>query len=290
KSQKSLEYKLKSLNDITNNYTSRQIQFNNEQKNFIEIYSTSNKESKNSNLDLSIYSLSNSSNGIIITDNKELVSDINKNNSINKDNINYMNENSDNYELDSSFRISNESKLLNNTFIDFMNVVDKYNISNKKQTEQQLPFASKLLSIILYSDGINLTSDQIIYPTVPDRLHHLDIGLFYYQIKYSRMLLKKLDGNDAINKINYQFRNISPIHGLKIFKFRLQNIKYFIAGKYQDIIKVIPFIIDSILNSFDKQIDKALMILFIKWNIMYKMSCNTNPNENDLKEFEASVK
>ncbi|CAG8512873.1 15351_t:CDS:2 [Cetraspora pellucida] len=89
---KSLEHKLKPLNDITNNYTSRQIQFNNEQKNFMEIYSTSNEENKNSNLDLSIYSSSNSSNGIIITDNEELVSNINKN---------------------------------------FINVVDKYNISNK---------------------------------------------------------------------------------------------------------------------------------------------------------------
>ncbi|CAG8804591.1 18445_t:CDS:1 [Racocetra persica] len=128
---KSLEHKLKPLNDIMNNYTSRQIQFNNEQKNFIEIYSISNEESKNSNLDLLIYSSSNSSNRIIITNNEELVSDINKRNSINEDNYNYMNESSDNYELDSSFKISNESKLLNNAFIDFMNVVDKYNISNK---------------------------------------------------------------------------------------------------------------------------------------------------------------
>ncbi|CAG8521224.1 16332_t:CDS:1 [Cetraspora pellucida] len=68
------------------------------------------------------------------SNNEELISDINENNYMDEDNYmdennsNYIDENDYNYELDSFFA---EPRLLNNAYIDFMNVIDKYNVSNR---------------------------------------------------------------------------------------------------------------------------------------------------------------
>ncbi|CAG8806228.1 5686_t:CDS:2, partial [Gigaspora rosea] len=105
---KSLAHKLNPLHEISNNnllsnnnHIPKQIQFNNEQENFMDIYSTSN-ENECSNSDSLHNSLSNER---ITTDDEELKKLISE--------------------------IPNELKIPNNAFIDFMNVVDKYNISNK---------------------------------------------------------------------------------------------------------------------------------------------------------------
>ncbi|CAG8768695.1 16405_t:CDS:2, partial [Dentiscutata erythropus] len=274
----------------------------------------------------------------ITTDDEELKSNSSKNYTdeenyiyTDEDNYNCINEDDSNYE-ELIFEISNKLKIPNNAFIDFMNVVDKYNISNKagdaflkvfkkyssldqnllpKSTSagryylrsiniSTLKFKKDLVSTynntnyyfenrsillaiqeLLQNDNLmqqckfnykvqwkvdennqrvqcyaeiynancfwKMSDINIYTATVPDRLHYLDIGLFYYQLKYSRMLLKEIGGNNAINEMDHQFGTIPPIHGLKIFKFGLQNIKRFTAGEYRNIMKVIPFIIDGIL-------------------------------------------
>ncbi|RIB04991.1 hypothetical protein C2G38_635935 [Gigaspora rosea] len=137
---KSLAHKLNPLHEISNNnllsnnnHIPKQIQFNNEQENFMDIYSTSN-ENECSNSDSLHNSLSNER---ITTDDEELKSNSSKNytdednyNYANEDNYNCINEDDSNYEELIS-EIPNELKIPNNAFIDFMNVVDKYNISNK---------------------------------------------------------------------------------------------------------------------------------------------------------------
>ncbi|KAF0532451.1 zn-finger domain-containing protein [Gigaspora margarita] len=71
---------------------------------------------------------------------------------------------------------------------------------------------SNFYSIVNLQNSFWKMSDINIYTaSVPDRLYHLDIGLFYYQLKYSRMLLKELGGNNAINKMDHRFGTIPPI-------------------------------------------------------------------------------
>ena len=55
----------------------------------------------------------------------------------------------------------------------------------------------------LYLRNIN-----IYLATVPDRMHHLNLGLFHYQIEYIQELLKELYNNLLIDEMD---RKISAI-------------------------------------------------------------------------------
>ena len=53
--------------------------------------------------------------------------------------------------------------------------------------------------------------------TIPDRLHHLDIGLFKYQLEYSRQFLKTYVGQEAVNEMDKRLSLIPFFSNLKIF-------------------------------------------------------------------------
>ena len=53
--------------------------------------------------------------------------------------------------------------------------------------------------------------------TVPDRMHHLDLGLFHYQIDHTRVLLKNQHGNLLIDEVDRRLAAIPRFPGLKIF-------------------------------------------------------------------------
>ena len=65
-------------------------------------------------------------------------------------------------------------------------------------------------------------------------MHHLDLGLFNYQVTYTRELLKELCGQVAVDELDNRLARIPKFPGLKIFKNGLENIKKFTANKYQN--------------------------------------------------------
>ena len=60
-------------------------------------------------------------------------------------------------------------------------------------------------------------------------MHHLDLGLFNYQVTFTRELLKELCGQVAVNELD---NRLSRFSGLKIFKNGLENIKRFTANEF----------------------------------------------------------
>ncbi|PKC00421.1 hypothetical protein RhiirA5_382469 [Rhizophagus irregularis] len=68
-------------------------------------------------------------------------------------------------------------------------------------------------------------------------MHHLDLGLFNYQVTYTRVLLKKLCGQIAVDELDNHLAKILRFPGLKIFKNSLENIKWFIANEFWNMIK-----------------------------------------------------
>ena len=52
-------------------------------------------------------------------------------------------------------------------------------------------------------------------------MHHLDLGLFNYQITYTYNLLKDLYGASILDTIDKRLANISRYPELKIFKNRI---------------------------------------------------------------------
>jgi len=54
--------------------------------------------------------------------------------------------------------------------------------------------------LILYYKSI-LSNINIYEATVPDRMHHLDLGLFHYQIDFTQNLIRFQHGNSLIDEM-----------------------------------------------------------------------------------------
>ena len=67
---------------------------------------------------------------------------------------------------------------------------------------------------------------------LPDRMHHLDLGLYKYQVEYTRELLKEWCGTDGVAEFDDRLGKILRFPGLKLFKHGLDNIKRFIADEF----------------------------------------------------------
>ncbi|RHZ84782.1 hypothetical protein Glove_75g60 [Diversispora epigaea] len=114
--------------------------------------------------------------------------------------------------------------------------------------------------------------------TVPDRMHHLDLGLFKYQIEFTMELLKK---KKSLNKVNERIANIPRHSQLKVFKKGIQ-LSRLTASEYRDIMKIMVFVVD------DLQIEN-LSEVYVKWNEMYLLSRSEKFKESDLENFQKAI-
>jgi hypothetical protein len=126
-------------------------------------------------------------------------------------------------------------------------------------------------------------------------MHHLDLGLFNYQVTYTRVLLKELCGQIAVDKLDNRLAKIKRFPGLKIFKNGLENIKRFIADEFRNMIKVFLFIVEGLIIKHHKEIiyvnqakryDEALVNVYHYWNKMYLYSRREQFSESELEIFE----
>ncbi|RHZ70570.1 hypothetical protein Glove_270g4 [Diversispora epigaea] len=114
--------------------------------------------------------------------------------------------------------------------------------------------------------------------TVPDRMHHLDLGLFKYQIEFTMELLKK---KKSLNKVNERIADIPRHSQLKVFKKGIQ-LSRLTASEYRDMMKIMVFMVD------DLQIED-LSEVYMKWNEMYLLSRSEKFKESDLENFQKAI-
>ena len=119
-------------------------------------------------------------------------------------------------------------------------------------------------------------------------MHHLDLGLFNYQITFTCNLLKDLYGTSIMNKIDKRLANIPRYPELKIFKHGIQSIARFTANEYRSLMKVMIFVLDNLIDN--ETLNKKLLKVYEVWNNMYIMSRNEEFDDNDLKNFEVIIK
>src|SRR5256714_4742905 len=121
----------------------------------------------------------------------------------------------------------------------------------------------------IYLNILNLRNINIYSATVPDRKHHLDLSLFYYQIEYTRQLLS----NMLVDELDYRLATIPRYPDLKIFSNGLQSIARLTADEYCNLMKVMVFAIDNLYNGNNKEeeifINNYLPKLYESWNEMY---------------------
>ena len=128
-------------------------------------------------------------------------------------------------------------------------------------------------------------------------MHHLDLGLFNYQVMYTRAMLKDLCGQVAVDELDNRLATISWFSRLKIFRNGLENIKRFTADEFRNMMKVFLFVIEGIivkcheetmsLNAA-KRCDEQLVDVYFCWNKMYLFSRKEYFLESDLEQFQVA--
>jgi hypothetical protein len=78
-------------------------------------------------------------------------------------------------------------------------------------------------------------------------MHHLDLGLFKYQVEYTRDLIKEWCGLNGVNEFDNRLGRIPRFPGLKLFKNGLNNIKRFTADEFRAMMRQLVFVIDGII-------------------------------------------
>jgi hypothetical protein len=114
--------------------------------------------------------------------------------------------------------------------------------------------------------------------TTPDRMHLLDLGLFHYQIVYTRELLQDKCKTGVIDEFDQRLSKIPRFPGLKTFKNGLENIKRFTANEFRNMMKVMVFVIDGLVLKYQKtnmsqkqarDLNNYLIDIYINWSLIY---------------------
>jgi hypothetical protein len=135
---------------------------------------------------------------------------------------------------------------------------------------------------------------NIYQATIPDRMHHLDLGLFHYQIEYTRNILKNQYGNSLIDEMDHRLAAIPRFPGLKIFTNGLQSIARLTANEYRNLMKVMVFVLDNLYKKNIKGVknfieNEDLIQLYEAWNKMYEISRYEEFKESDLNKFKVCI-
>ena len=123
---------------------------------------------------------------------------------------------------------------------------------------------------------------------VPDRMHHIDLGLFKYQLEFTQDVLKKVGGTNLQKIFNDRLRQIPRFPGLKLLS-NLGQLKVITAADYRHIMKIALFALDNIFDEWNQISCNKLCELYAKFAKMYIMSRQESYTENDLKNFEVII-
>ncbi|RHZ73276.1 hypothetical protein Glove_232g35 [Diversispora epigaea] len=175
-------------------------------------------------------------------------------------------------------------------------LVSKENLNNTRLRDDPMVLRNKENMLQYYNNGTtekaslepvfnyfwNIPNINVYVATVPDRMHHLDLGLYRYQIEFTKKLLFEAEGRSLVDKMNRRITLIPRHSELKIFSGGLQSIALLTADNYRNIMKVMVFVVDDLLN-------KDLSEVYVKWNEMYLLSRQETFKESDLKNFQEAI-
>ncbi|UZO26041.1 uncharacterized protein OCT59_018290 [Rhizophagus irregularis] len=121
---------------------------------------------------------------------------------------------------------------------------------------------------------------------VPDRMHHIDLGLFKYQLEFTQDILKAVGGTELQKKFDDRLRQIPRFPGLKLLH-KLGHLNVLTVSDYCNIMKIAFFVLDEIFEG-NEITCKELCELYAKFSKIYIMSRKEMYTEGDLKIFEVN--
>ena len=119
-------------------------------------------------------------------------------------------------------------------------------------------------------------------------MHHIDLGLFKYQLEFMQEILKDVGGLDLLKVFNDRLCQIPRFSGLKLIS-KLGHLKVVTAADYCNIMKVALFAVDNIFEEWNQITCDELCNLYAKFGKMYMMSRKESYTENELKVFEVII-
>ncbi|RHZ79933.1 hypothetical protein Glove_140g177 [Diversispora epigaea] len=159
---------------------------------------------------------------------------------------------------------------------------------NKPDVKQLLAY----LPIIKAKDDTQKKSEEhknidinIYAATVPDKMHHLDLGLFHYQLSFTKTLILEQCGKSFIDKMNNRIKLIPHYQDLKSFSNGFLHLTLLTALEYRSLMKIMIFIVDNLYQdskrpNFIK--NNKITEIYLKWNKMYLLSRKENYEESDI--------
>ena len=120
-------------------------------------------------------------------------------------------------------------------------------------------------------------------------MHHIDLGLFKYQLEFTQDILKKVGGTELQKVFDEHFRQIPRFPGLKLIS-KLGQLKVMTASDHRHVMKIAIFALDEIFDKRDGITCREICELYTKFNKMYVMSRQGTFTENDLKKFEVIIR
>ena len=125
-------------------------------------------------------------------------------------------------------------------------------------------------------------------------MHHLDLGLFHYQIDFTKKLIKAQHESSLVDEMDRRLAAIPRYPGLKIFSNGLQSIARLTANEYRDLMKVMIFVVDNLYGKNTKNLEnfvknKDLAELYKKWIDMYMLSRYEIFKESDLHKLRVCL-
>ncbi|RHZ82219.1 hypothetical protein Glove_110g103 [Diversispora epigaea] len=156
-------------------------------------------------------------------------------------------------------------------------LVLKENLNNTRLRDNQMVLYNKENMLQYYNNSTtekaslepvfnyfwNIPNINVYVTTVSDRMYHLDLGLYCYQIEFTKKLLFEAEGRSLVDKMNRRITLIPRHPELKIFSEGLQSIALLTADNYRNIMKVMETFKESDLKNFQEAIEKWAN-LFIK--------------------------
>ena len=120
-------------------------------------------------------------------------------------------------------------------------------------------------------------------------MHHIDLGLFKYQLEFTQEILKNVGGTELQKIFDERLHQIPRFHGLKLLS-KLGQLKMLTAADYRHVMKVAIFALDAIFDeSWNGVTCSEICELYAKFSEMYIMSRQESYTENDLEKFEVMI-
>jgi hypothetical protein len=119
-------------------------------------------------------------------------------------------------------------------------------------------------------------------------MHHIDLGLFKYQLEFTQEILKQVGGTELQKVFDERLRQVPRFSGLKLFS-KFGQLKVMTAADHRHIMKIILFALDDIFDEWNQITCNELCELYAKFSKMYIMSREESYSESKLKDFEVII-